>query len=57
MKNTVLVISGLVTAYGLYNSFKPEAERKKMSPAQQSGSRIAVFVGALGLLYGFTALK
>lgn len=53
MKNSVLIISGLVAAYGLYNTFKPESEKAKMTPAQKSGSRIAIFAGSLGLLYGF----
>lgn len=57
MKNTVIIISGLVAAYGIYQKLRPKEEKDKMSAAQKTGSNAAIFLGGLGVIFGLTAIK
>lgn len=51
MKQTVLVISSAVAAYGLYKTFAVKKEDKPSSK-QQVLDRAMILTGGLGLAYG-----
>lgn len=52
MKQTVLVVSGLVAAYGLYKTLAVKKEDKP-SAKKQVFDRGMILAGTVGLAYGY----
>ena len=57
MKNTVLIISGALLAYGLYQSYQYKSSGAVMPDDKRTLAGAAMLIGIGGLGFGYIGLK